>query len=372
MKIGMVCYASHGGSGIVATELGAGLAAQGHQVHFITHDVPVRLNRFLRNIYFHRVDVDDYPVFTHTPYSLNLAAKILDVAENEELDLVHAHYAVPHATCAYLAKVMRRPHDLRTVTTLHGTDITLVGIKPLYYALTRFSIEQSDSVSAVSDWLRRKTFESFPLPREIDVIHNFVDSERYRPGPGRCERGDFARDDEFVLLHASNFRPVKNVTAVARVFAELRKRFPVRLLLVGDGPELPRLEEELTGFDVMKHVHILGAQEYVEEIYPLADVMLLPSLHESFGLVALEGMSSGNVVVATNQGGTSEVIRHGQSGFLHHPHDVEGMVRSVASVFEDHDKLCAIGREARRVAVEDFPMSRAIERYLELYQKALR
>ncbi len=372
MKIGMVCYASHGGSGIVATELGVALASRGHEVHFVTNELPVRLNRFLKNVYFHRVEVDDYPVFTHSPYSLNLAAKILDVAESEELDLIHAHYAVPHATCAYLAKEMRRPHELRTVTTLHGTDITLVGIKPTYYAITRFSIEKSDGVSAVSDWLRQKTYESFPITKPIEVIPNFVDSDRYRPNPGCRERTEIAKPGELVLLHASNFRPVKNVASVVKVFAELRRRFPVRLLLVGDGPELPRVEEMIADLGVADSVVSLGAQECVEEIYPLADVLLLPSEHESFGLVALEAMSSGVVVVATNQGGTREVIRHGVSGFLHDPHDVSGMVATIGALFEDPKRLEPIRAEARRVAIEEFPIDRAVDRYLALYAQALR
>ncbi len=372
MKIGMVCYASHGGSGIVATELGAGLAARGHEVHFVTNDVPVRLNRFLKNIFFHRVEIDDYPVFSHSPYSLNLAAKILDVAESEELDLIHAHYAVPHATCAYLAKEMRRPADVRTVTTLHGTDITLVGIKPSYYAITRFSIERSDGVSAVSDWLRRKTYESFPITKEIEVIHNFVDSERYRPVATCRTRADFAEENELVLLHASNFRPVKNLDAVVRVFTALRRRYPVKLLLVGDGPERPRTEKMLEEAGVRDAAYLLGAQEVVEEIYPCADVLLLPSLHESFGLVALEAMSSGTVVVATNRGGTSEVVRHGESGFLHDPHDVDGMVATIAALFDEPSRMRPIREEARRAAVEDFPLERAVDRYLALYERVLR
>jgi N-acetyl-alpha-D-glucosaminyl L-malate synthase BshA len=367
----MVCYASHGGSGIVATELGAGLAARGHQVHFITNDVPVRLNRFLKNIYFHRVEVDDYPLFTHTPYALNLTAKIVDVAESEGLDLVHAHYAVPHATCAYLAKEMLNSQQLRTVTTLHGTDITLVGIKPSYYSVTRFSIEKSDSVSAVSDWLRKKTFESFPIQKEIDVIHNFVDSERYRPLNSRRNRGDFAGDDEFVLLHASNFRKVKNVPTVVNVFAELKKRFPVKLLLVGDGPELPRAQEQAEELGVADACIALGAQECVEEIYPLADVLLLPSEHESFGLVALEAMASEVAVVATNNGGTREIIQQGENGFLHDPHDEEGMVRTIASLFQDPTRMTRIKEKARVTAVEDFPVDRAVDRYLALYERTL-
>jgi N-acetyl-alpha-D-glucosaminyl L-malate synthase BshA len=367
----MVCYASHGGSGIVATELGAGLASRGHEVHFITNDVPVRLNRFLKNIYFHRVEIDDYPVFTHTPYALNLAAKIVDVSQSEKLDLIHAHYAVPHATCAYLAKEMLASPKLRTVTTLHGTDITLVGIKPSYYSVTRFSIEKSDSVSAVSDWLRQKTLESFPIQKEITVIHNFVDSQRYRPLNSCRSREDFASEGELVLLHASNFRRVKNVPTVIRVFAKLRKRFPVKLLLVGDGPELFPAQELAEELGVADDCFSLGAQEYVEDIYPLADVLLLPSEHDSFGLVALEAMSSEVAVVATSQGGTREIIRHGENGFLHDPKDEEGMVETIASLFQDPARMEQVKKRARVTAVEDFPVDRAVDRYLALYERTL-
>jgi N-acetyl-alpha-D-glucosaminyl L-malate synthase BshA len=371
MRIGMVCYASHGGSGIVATELGAELARRGHEVHFITNDVPVRMNRFMKNIFFHRVEVDNYPVFTYTPYSLNLAAKILDVIKSHGLDVIHAHYAVPHATSAYLAKEMRRPCDVRTVTTLHGTDITLVGVKPSFFEITRFSIEKSDRVTAVSAWLREKTYESFSTTKEIDVVHNFVDSEQFRPFAARKERGPFAKEGEFVIMHASNFRPVKNVPTIIRVFGELHRRFPVKLLMVGDGPELHRAETMVRERNLSQAVHFVGAQEYLEDILPLADLFLLPSEHESFGLAALEAMSAGVAVVATDVGGTREVIRHGENGFLHSPRDVDGMVATIGALLEAPERLGAIEDAARRTAVEEFPVARAVERYLAIYEEAL-
>jgi len=373
MKIGMVCYASHGGSGIVATELGAALAARGHEIHFITNDVPVRMNRFSQNIYFHRVEVDTYPVFPHPLYSLNLAARILDVIKVHGLDVIHAHYAVPHATCAYLAREMRRPCSVATVTTLHGTDITLVGIKPSFYEITRFSIEKSDRVTTVSEWLKERTLESFrlKLEQEITVVPNFVDSERYRPFPEGRKRSGYAKEGEFVLMHASNFRPVKNVPTILAVFERLRERYPVRLLMVGDGPELSRAEETVIANGASEFVHFLGAQEYLEDVLPLADLFLLPSEHESFGLAALEAMSAGVAVVATDRGGTREIIRHGENGFLHAPDDVEGMVATIGRLQDEPALLDRVEKAARRTAVEGFGTEHAVDRYLRVYEEAL-
>ncbi|MGQ0723414.1 MAG: N-acetyl-alpha-D-glucosaminyl L-malate synthase BshA [Candidatus Eiseniibacteriota bacterium] len=371
MKIAMVCYASHGGSGIVATELGAALAARGHEVHFVTNDVPVRLNRFSENLYFHRVDVDNYPVFPHPPYLLNLAVKILDVIRAHDIDVVHAHYAVPHATCTYLAREMRKPRRVATVTTLHGTDITLVGIKPSFYEITRFSIRQSDRVTAVSEWLRCKTCESFDLDQDIVVIPNWVNSEAFRPFPAGRKRRAFVREGEFVLMHASNFRPVKNIPTVVEVFRRLRERYPVRLLLVGDGPEVARAEETVRRNGLADVVHFLGAQEYLEDVLPLADAFLLPSEHESFGLAALEAMSAGVGVIATSEGGTREIIRHGENGFLFDPHDVDGMVATIGALVEDPAKLERVEREARKTAVEQFRPDHAVASYLRVYEEAL-
>jgi N-acetyl-alpha-D-glucosaminyl L-malate synthase BshA len=372
VKIGMVCYASVGGSGIVATELGAQLARRGHEVHFVTNDVPVRLNRFAQNVFFHRVQIDPYPVFAYTPYSLNLAAKLLEVCHGYDLDLVHAHYAVPHATSTYLARQMLRPQEIRTVTTLHGTDITLVGRMPSYYEVTRFSIEESDRVTAVSEWLRAKTYESFATKKEITVVRNFVDTERYRPLAAQKERAGFAKEGEFVVMHASNFRPVKNVPTVLRVTAEVNRRFPVKLLLVGDGPELAAAKDLAHELGLTRVVHFLGSQEYIEDLLPLADLFLLPSEHESFGLTALEAMSAGVAVVATNNGGTSEIIRHGENGFLHDPRDVSGMTETIGDLFANPARLEAIEREGRRTAVEEFEVAGAVDRYMKVYEEALR
>jgi N-acetyl-alpha-D-glucosaminyl L-malate synthase BshA len=371
VRIGIICYAGHGGSGIVATELGGELAARGHEVHFITNDVPVRMKRYRENVFFHRVEVDTYPVFPYTPYSLSLAAKILDVIRQSGLDVIHAHYAVPHATSAWLAKEMCSGCPVKLVTTLHGTDITLVGLKPSYYEITRFSIARSDRVTAVSGWLRDQTHENFPDVGNIEVVHNFVDPEQFRPfGPGK-DRGPWAREGEFVLMHASNFRPVKNVRTVVDVFARVREDFPARLLMVGDGPELSVAEERARQRGVEGSVHFLGAQEYLEDLLPLADLFLLPSEHESFGLAALEAMSAGVVVVATNVGGAVEVIRHGESGFLHPPDDVDGMAASIRDVLADPERLQRLEAAGRKTAVERFGVERAVDRYLEIYREAL-
>ncbi|MBZ0267994.1 N-acetyl-alpha-D-glucosaminyl L-malate synthase BshA [bacterium] len=371
MKIGMICYASHGGSGIVATELGAELASRGHEVHFITNDVPVRMDRFRENLFFHRVEVDPYPVFAYTPYSLNLAAKILDVIRAHGLDLIHAHYAVPHATSAYLAKQMRHPCKIPTVTTLHGTDITLVGVKPSFFEITRFSIEKSDRITAVSAWLRDKTYENFGDVGRIDVVPNFVDADVYKPFAAERSRVPYAEKGEWVLMHASNFRPVKNVPRVLDVFERLHGRFPVTLLFVGDGPELAAAQARAQASTWGKSVHFLGAQEYLEDILPLADLFLLPSEHESFGLAALEAMACEVAVLATSEGGTREVIRHDENGFLHHPHDVDGMVATVEGLLRAPDRLKSIEKAARKTAVEEFPVGRAVDRYIGIYEEAL-
>lgn len=367
----MICYASYGGSGIVATELGLELAALGHEVHFITNDVPVRMNCFRENLFFHRVDVDTYPVFPHASYSLNLAAKILDVIRGHGLDLIHSHYAVPHATSAYLAKEMCPGCPVRTVTTLHGTDITLVGLRPSFYEITRFSIARSDAVTAVSDWLRLKTHDNFPAVGEIEVIRNFVDAARFRPRPEERRRRPWTREGEFVVMHASNFRPVKNVPTILEVFRRLRERYPVRLLMVGDGPELPAAEEQARRTGIDDAVHFLGAQEFLEELLPLADVFLLPSEHESFGLSALEAMSCGVAVCATNEGGTREIIRHGHNGFVHAPRDVDGMVATIGAMLDDTGLLERISAAGRTTAAQEFTVEAAVKRYLAVYEEAL-
>ena len=367
MNIGISCYPTEGGSGIVATELGRHLARAGHEVHFITSSLPVRLRRFERNIYFHEVRPENYPVFHVPPYELSLAAKMVEVAEAYRLDVIHAHYAMPHAASAYLAKRMLQDRDVKTVTTLHGTDITLVGQAPSFYAVTRFSIDESDCVTSVSSWLRDETRRIFRTERPIHVIHNFVDTDAFRPRDVSDRRSQFAAPGEKILLHISNFRPVKNIAAVVRVFQGVSERIPSRLLLVGDGPERVPVERLVHELGIAERVCFLGSQEYVEDILPLADAFLLPSLHESFGLVVLEAMAVGVPVVATQVGGTREVVIHGESGLLRDPHDVEGMTEDLVGLFRDEERARAMGEAAVRRAREAFHVDRVLPEYLKVY-----
>ena len=322
-NIGIVCYPTPGGSGVVATELGKSLAGLGHKVHFITSGLPSRLNHFDENLYYHKVAPSDYPLFQQfTPYTLRLAVKIREVAVQYDLDIVHSHYAIPYATCAYLAKEMLATigKDLKTVTTLHGTDITLVGLMPALYEITRFSISVSDSITAVSEFLRQETIDEFKVEKPIDVIHNFVDCNEFRPAGGSTIRDRYARPDEKILMHVSNFRKVKNIPVIIDVFSEVRNHIPTKLMLIGDGPELEVIERMVTERGLTDEVIFLGDQEAVQDILPAGDLFILPSEHESFGLAALEAMSSGLPVVTSNVGGLREVIQHGETGFLHDPH----------------------------------------------------
>jgi N-acetyl-alpha-D-glucosaminyl L-malate synthase BshA len=367
VKVGISCYPTQGGSGVVATELGKELALRGHEVHFMTSSLPVRLRRFDRNIFFHEVQPENYPLFLYPPYSLSLAAKMAEVTETHGLDVLHAHYAMPHAACAYLARQMVAGRRVKTVTTLHGTDITLVGQAPSFYKVTKFSIEQSDCVSSVSGWLREETRRIFKTERPVSVIPNFVDTEVFRPGAPPERRACFADPREKILLHISNFRPVKNVDMVLEVFRRVAARIPSRLLLVGEGPELIPIEQRVRELDLLDRVSFLGGQEYVEEILPLADAFLLPSLHESFGLVALEAMACGVPVVATSIGGTAEVVAEGECGFLRDPHDADGMEEAVAALLGDSERARAMGAAGRRRAESEFRVEQVIPKYLELY-----
>ena len=370
-RIGIVCYPSSGGSGIVATELGIALARRGWKVHFITYAQPLRLKGYEENVFFHRVETDNYPVFHHPPYTLSLAVKITEVADTFGLDVVHVHYAIPHATCAYLAKRMLHPRRLSIVTTLHGTDITLVGVQPSFQKITRFSIEESDRVTAVSDFLRQRTIDSFAVERPIEVIPNFVDTDEFHPqapsdgpGPRVCEEGN-----RKVVLHASNFRPVKNVPAVIQAFARINAQVPSRLILVGDGPERPKAQALADELGVADQVRFLGIQEDMARLLACADLYLLPSEHESFGLSSLEAMSAAVPVIATKVGGTSEVIENGVSGFLVDPHDVETMGQIGIEVLRNPERQREVGSAARERVLREFTIDRVVEQYEAVYQQ---
>jgi N-acetyl-alpha-D-glucosaminyl L-malate synthase BshA len=377
MNVGILCYASIGGSGIVATELGKALADRGHEVHLVSTDVPFRLGEFHAGLAFHQVHTPGYPLFREPQYVLSLANRLVQVAREVRLDIIHAHYAIPHATAALLSKQVLESGGhtpvARVVTTLHGTDITLVGSDPSYSEIVAFSIERSDGVTAVSQSLADATRTELCVTRDIAVIPNFLDCTVYRPVVVPGLRRRFARDDSTrLVIHVSNFRPVKRIDAVMEVFARICRRVPSRLLLVGDGPELGtahRLGREL---GVSHLVESLGAQEAVIPLLSAADVFLLPSAQESFGLAALEAMACGVPVVASRVGGLPEVINHGVTGFLHELRDLDGMAESAIAVLTDPALHHQIAAAALRHVREHFCAERVVPMYEQYYEKVLR
>lgn len=370
--VGITCYASQGGSGVVASELGLHLARLGCEIHFITTQLPFRLENYHQNIFYHPVEIPHYPVFQHAPYTLSLASTMHDVALRCGLDILHVHYAIPHAAGAYLARQMLGSDRVKVVTTLHGTDITLVGQEPSFFPITRFLIEQSDAVTAVSGFLRDETVRVFDAGRDIEVIPNFVDARLYVPRVDADVRARFAAPHEKLLVHASNFRKVKNPGVVIEVFARVAASLPARLLLIGDGPEMPLVREDLAARGLLDRVTFLGAVSGLEDVLPVCDLLLLPSLHESFGLVALEAMACGVVPLATNRGGAGEFVQDGVNGYLKDPQDVEGMVSVALQVLGDDMLRQHLAEEARRDAAGDFGAPCVVRKYLELYDRLLK
>ncbi len=370
MKIGMVCYPSYGGSGVVATELGYALGERGHEVHFISSARPFRLHRFHENLFFHEVTDVNYPLFKFPPYTLLLANKIVEVANYVGLDVIHAHYAIPHSISAFLAKqMMSRPLPL--VTTLHGTDVTLVGAFEEFYNLTRLGLKASDRITAVSRSLARETEETFgAIDQDIKVIPNFIDPNVYMPMKGLMDRyrGHFAPQGEKILAHISNFREVKRVVDVVRIFCQVEKAIPCRLLLVGDGPEMSRVEREVVKLGLERKVCFLGKQESVKEILQMVDVFILPSEQESFGLVALEAMACGVPVVASRVGGLPEVVLDGKTGYLADVRDVQGMSEAVLKLLTDNLRYKSFSEQAVTWAREKFPVDRAVQEYESVYE----
>ncbi|MDO3679137.1 N-acetyl-alpha-D-glucosaminyl L-malate synthase BshA [Paenibacillus ehimensis] len=334
LKIGITCYPTLGGSGVVATELGKLLAEKGHEVHFITHSMPFRLGKFDRNIFYHEVEVNDYYVFKYPPYDLSLASKLAQVVKLEELDLLHVHYAIPHAVCALLAKQMVGP-ELKVVTTLHGTDITVLAQDESLSDLIRYAINQSDAVTAVSQDLIQETRQLLGIEKPIDLAYNFVDKRVYYPREVASLRKEFAHPDEKILIHISNFRPVKRVTDVVEIFDRVRKEVPSRLLFVGEGPELSKVLCKVKELGLLDRVTFCGKQDDVAQLLSLADLMLLPSEKESFGLVALEAMACGVPTIASNAGGIPELITHGETGYLADIGDVEQMAAYAIALLKD-------------------------------------
>jgi N-acetyl-alpha-D-glucosaminyl L-malate synthase BshA len=371
MKIGITCYPSYGGSGVVATELGIELAARGHDVHFISYAMPIRLSGASERISFHEVEVTTYPLFDHPPYALALATKMAEVAEAASLDLLHVHYAIPHSVSALLARMMTAPRRLPFITTLHGTDITLVGNDRSYLPITRFSIEQSDGVTAISNYLRDRTLREFEIKRPIEVIPNFVNCDLYKRSDDARARAKWAPGGEPILMHLSNFRPVKRITDVIEIFALVREQIPAKLVMIGDGPDRGAAEYVTRKKRLAKDVFFLGKQQHVYEKLGLADLFLLPSDEESFGLAALEAMACEVPVLATNVGGISEVVTHGADGYLFEPRDVATAAKYALDILTLPDRGRAMGQQARADARRQYCSNDIIPLYEAYYEKVL-
>jgi L-malate glycosyltransferase len=371
MKIGITCYPTYGGSGVVATELGMELAARNHEVHFISYAPPVRMAFVNEHIHFHEVEVTSYPLFDHPPYTLALAVKMAEVSEEAQLDLLHVHYAIPHSVSALLARSMAAPRRLPFITTLHGTDITLVGNDRSYLPITRFSIEQSDGVTAISRYLKDRTVKEFEIQRPIEVIPNFVNCDLYKRADNPVLRAQWAPDGEPILMHLSNFRPVKRLTDTVEIFARVREKLRAKLVLVGDGPDRGAAEWLVRQKRLTRDVFFLGKQDHVEEKLGLADLFLLPSDLESFGLAALEAMACEVPVIATNVGGVPEVVTHGEDGYLVEPREVESAAKYAIEILSREDRGRSMGQQARVNARKRFCSNDIIPKYEAYYQKVL-
>ncbi len=372
MKIGISCYPTYGGSGVVATELGKNLARLGHEVHFMAYALPYRLKDFSDRIFYHEVKVINYPLFDYPPYSLALATKMAEIARYQQLDIVHAHYAIPHAISAYLAREMIKAyHPLKIVTTLHGTDITLVGRDPSFLDVTKFSIDQSDAVTAVSRYLRDRTIETFHPNRPIEVIYNFI--EDHPDHLRKCEKllQRIAPHGEKVIAHLSNFRPVKRVVDVIEVAYRVKQQMPVKVLMIGDGPERSRAESRARELGIAQDVYFLGKQDDVYLLLSSADIFLMPSELESFGLAALEAMVCGVPAITSNAGGLPELVKEGISGYTVPVGDVERMSEIILALFQDPARLERLSQSARQYALDNFHVDKIIPQYIQLYENVL-
>jgi N-acetyl-alpha-D-glucosaminyl L-malate synthase BshA len=374
MKIGIVCYPTFGGSGVLATELGKALADKGHEIHFITYQQPVRLNGFHENIFYHEVRVPTYPLFDFPPYELALASTMVDVILNHDLDLIHAHYAIPHASAAYTAKQIVKQKTGRLVpviTTLHGTDITLVGRDKTYEPVVTFSINESDAITAVSENLKQETLKHFEIRKEIEVIHNFVDLKRFNKKPLTAFKKVISAHDEKIVVHASNFRKLKRIDDVMEIFKNIHAATPSKLLMVGDGPERPIAEDLARQYGIESDVRFLGKQEQMEDILAVSDLFLLPSEYESFGLVALEAMASSVAVISSNAGGLAEINIDGKTGYTANVGDVATMSARAIELLTDDSKLKAFKHNALEQA-KLFDIHHIIPMYENLYRRFCR
>lgn len=373
MKIGIVCYPTFGGSGVLATELGKALAEKGHQVHFITYQQPVRLNVFNTNIFYHEVRVPSYPLFDYPPYEIALASSMVDVILNHDLDLLHVHYAIPHASAAYMAQqiVAKKGRKIPFITTLHGTDITLVGRDATYEPVVTFSINESSAITAVSQNLKDETNKWFTIDKEIEVIHNFVDTTRFKKKPINAFKKVIAPHNEKIFVHASNFRKVKRVQDVVHIFAEVHKQLPARLLMIGDGPERPVMEDLCKELGVQDDVKFLGKQDQMEEILLVSDIFLLTSEYESFGLAALEAMAARVPVISTNAGGLPEVNIHGVTGYTADIGDVTAMSEYALNMLQDENLFAELRENAQQQA-QKFDLQNIIPLYEKMYSRFCR
>ena len=375
MKIGVVCYPTYGGSGVVASELGLGLAKKGHEVHFITYKMPPRLSSFQKNIYFHEVSSVSYPLFEYSPYESALASKLVDVAKYEDLDIIHVHYAIPHAIVAYMSREILKSKGINTpfITTLHGTDITLVGSDPSFAPVVEFSINNSDGVTAVSNFLKEETLKTFNIENDIRVIYNFIDFSRFRKANKDHFKKAIAPDGEKILVHVSNFRKVKRVQDVIYVFQKVSKRMNAKLLMIGDGPERKSLEDLCRNIGLCDQIRFLGKQDAVEELLAISDLFILPSENESFGLAALEAMACQVPVISSNVGGLPEVNIHGKTGYLSNIGDIDDMAKNAIYILEDENRLLNFRKNALENA-HKFNIENIVpvyeEYYMEIIEKA--
>jgi L-malate glycosyltransferase len=377
MRIGITCYPTYGGSGVVATELGIELSSLGHEIHFISYSQPFRLSGRDGGVFYHEVPVSTYPLFEFPPYDLALASRMAEVAEFYQLDLLHVHYAIPHSVSALLARQMlaARGRRLPFVTTLHGTDITLVGLDRSYLPITRYAIQESDGVTSISQYLKDMTLADFGITREIEVVPNFVNCDVYAPvrdeATRTAARKHLVGTDEPILIHLSNFRPVKRVLDVVKVFAQVTRAIPARLVLVGDGPDRSAAEWLVHDLKIQNRVHFLGKQDRVNELLPLADLMLMPSQLESFGLAALEAMACKVPSIATRVGGVPELIDHGETGLLYAVGDIDGMAEGAIDLLKNQDRLEAMRDTARRTAQKRFCATLVLPQYVKYYESVL-
>jgi N-acetyl-alpha-D-glucosaminyl L-malate synthase BshA len=372
MKIGITCYPTYGGSGVIATELGKELALRGHEIHFISYALPFRLSHYIERVVFHEVEISNYPLFEFPLYDLSLASKMVEVAEFEKLDLLHVHYAIPHATSAYLAKeMMRKNRDIKIFTTLHGTDITLVGLEPSFLPLVKFSIEKSDGVTAVSRFLKEKTIVNYSCESDIRVIPNFVDTNLFKPHENGEFRKALAPKGEKILVHTSNFRTVKRVPDTIRIFEKVQKEIPSKLILIGDGPDRSECEKLCRQLELCDKVKFLGKQEGLVEILASSDLFLIPSQSESFGLAALEAMACGLPVISSSVGGLPELVKHNETGFIAEIGDIDRMAKYALELLTNDKKYKLFSENSRQRAVDKFDKAKVIPLYEEYYTEIL-